>query len=248
MCYGLSHVAGPAAWRAPIGIQLIFAITVSIVIFGCPESPRWLAKRGREREAIEVLCAFNDLLEDDPYIQDEIEAIRAAIAVETGAGAQKISALFRKDNLQTRRRVFLAWLGLFFNQMSGINLLIYYMPTVLVENVGMTPGRAQLVAGFVQIMFPIGNLLPCFALDRMGRRKTMLVGAGLLSCCMLMITILLSFGKPKTSEASITFFFLFNLFFGATLNVVPWVWGPEILPLEARARGTAISVSSHWVR
>ncbi|TKA45162.1 hypothetical protein B0A54_04258 [Friedmanniomyces endolithicus] len=64
---------------------------------------------------------------------------------------------------------------------------------------------------------------------------------------MLMITILLSFGKPTTSTASIAFFFLYMLVFGATVNVVPWVWGPEILPLEARARGVAISVSSHWM-
>jgi len=63
----------------------------------------------------------------------------------------------------------------------------------------------------------------------------------------LTILQLLSFGKPTTSTASIAFFFLYMLVFGATVNVVPWVWGPEILPLEARARGVAISVSSHWM-
>ena len=64
---------------------------------------------------------------------------------------------------------------------------------------------------------------------------------------MLCISVLLSFNKPKTSEASIAFFFLYMLIFGASVNVVPWVWGPEILPLEARTRGTAISVSAHWM-
>jgi len=63
----------------------------------------------------------------------------------------------------------------------------------------------------------------------------------------LTVPQLLSFGKPTTSTASIAFFFLYMLVFGATVNVVPWVWGPEILPLEARARGVAISVSSHWM-
>lgn len=88
---------------------------------------------------------------------------------------------------------------------------------------------------------------------------------------MMMIAVLLSFGRPSTSKGAIAFFFLYMLVFGGTLNVVPWVYvrvplprvvikvmtrsertdspdlkGPEILPLEARSRGTAISVSSHW--
>ena len=75
----------------------------------------------------------------------------------------------------------------------------------------------------------------------------MMVGSAILSFCMMMITILLSLNKEATSSASIAFFFVYMLVFGATINVVPWVWGPEILPLEARARGTAISVSSHWM-
>ena len=118
---------------------------------------------------------------------------------------------------------------------------------MLVNSVNMNPGRATLIAGFVELMFPVGNTLPALALDKLGRRKTMMVGSGLLAFFMMMITILLSIGKEATSSASIAFFFLYMLVFGATINVVPWVWGPEILPLEARARGTAISVSSHWM-
>ena len=94
------------------------------------QSPRWLAKRGREQEAIEVLCAVHDLQPNDPYIVGEIEAIRAAIAIESGS--KNWSALFKKDALQTRKRVVLAYFGLFMNQWSGINLVVYYMPTVLV--------------------------------------------------------------------------------------------------------------------
>ena len=120
------------------------------------------------------------------------------------------------------------------------------MPTVLVSNVGMPAHRAQLIAGFVELMFVVGNTLPALALDRMGRKRTMMTGCAILSFCMLMISVLLSFDRPALSAASVAFFFLYMLVFGATLNVVPWVWGPEILPLEARARGTAISVSAHW--
>ncbi|KAK1817382.1 hypothetical protein LTR12_008249 [Friedmanniomyces endolithicus] len=245
--YAFSYVAGEAGWRTPIALQLIFAVAVVFIVWGLPESPRWLAKRGREEEAAQVLCDVFDLQRHDPYVLGEMDAIRAAIAIETGEGAGKALSIFKKDKLQTRWRVFLAWFGLFMNQWSGINLVVYYMPTVLVVNVGMTAHRAQLIAGFVILMFPVGNTLPALALDRMGRKMTMMIGCGILSFSMLMITILLSFGKPTTSTASIAFFFLYMLVFGATVNVVPWVWGPEILPLEARARGVAISVSSHWM-
>jgi MFS family permease len=115
-------VEGPASWRAPIAIQLIFAIAVVFIVWGLPESPRWLAKRGRMDEALEVICAINDLPEDDPYVVSEMESIRQVLALEKHEGAQSWTSVFKKDVLQTRKRVGLAWFGLFMNQLSGINL------------------------------------------------------------------------------------------------------------------------------
>jgi hypothetical protein len=80
----------------------------------------------------------------------------------------------------------------------------------------MPAHRATLIAGFVELMFPIGNTLPALMLDRLGRRPTMMVGSGILSFCMLMITVLLSIGKESTSSAAIAFFFLYMLVFGKT--------------------------------
>lgn len=90
------------------------------------------------------------------------------------------------------------------------------MPTVLVTNVGMGSQRAVLIAGFVELMFIVGNTLPALRLDRLGRKKVMMVGSGLLSICMLCVAVLLSFGKPKTSTAAIAFFFLYMLIFGGS--------------------------------
>ncbi len=126
-------------------------------------------------------------------------------------------------------------------------MVVYYMPTVLVSSVKLAPKTAQIIAGFIQLMFIVGNLGPALALDRMGRKKTMLFGCFGLGCCMMIASILLSFGKKNTSSAAVAFFFIYMLIFGGTINVVPWVYGPEILPLEVRSRGTSISVSSHWM-
>lgn len=112
-----------ASWRVPIGLQLTFAVIVTVVVFGCPESPRWLYKRGRKDETLEVLCAVHDLPPDDEYIVSEMESIQMAVELEQQEGAQKVWAVFKKDILQTRKRVMLAWFGLFMNQLSGINLV-----------------------------------------------------------------------------------------------------------------------------
>lgn len=195
-----------------------------------------------------MLCAVFDRDRNDPFIVEQIEGIREAIAIETRAGTQKLSALFKNGRLQTGRRVLLAWFGLFMNQLSGINMVVYYMPTVLVRNVGQTARLAQILAGCVQIMFVVGCLLPSLRLDQMGRRKTMMWGCGGLGICMMLIAALLSAKDNRAASiAAVAFFFLYMLIFGASINVVPWVYGPEILPLEARTRGTSISVSSHWI-
>lgn len=98
------------------------------LVWGLPESPRWLAARGREEEAIEVLCAVFDRDRNDPFIVEQVEGIREAIAIETHAGTQKLSSLFKDGKLKTRRRVILAWFGLFMNQLSGINMVVCKYP------------------------------------------------------------------------------------------------------------------------
>jgi hypothetical protein len=102
---------------------MVFAIIVIFLVWGLPESPRWLANRGRETEALEVLCAVFDRSPTDPFVLEQMEEIREAISVERRAGAQKISGLLKNDRLKTRRRVILAWFMFFMNQFSGINVV-----------------------------------------------------------------------------------------------------------------------------
>lgn len=131
----------------------------------------------------------------------------------------------------------------------------YFVPSALQYNVGLTHNLALLIGGAVQCMFFVGSLVPTFFLDRLGRRRPMMWGSLGLAISMMMLSVLLSFSRPqfsetlktKTSEASIAFFFTYMLIFGATANCIPWVYVPEILPLHARAKGTAIGISSNWL-
>ena len=80
----------------------------------------------------------------------------------------------------------------------------------------------------------------------MGRRRTLMLGSAGLGVCMLLIAVLLSQKSNRSASiGAVAFFFLYMLIFSAGVNIVTWIYGLEILPLEARSRGTAISVSSH---
>lgn len=141
--------------------------------------------------------------------------------------------------------------------MAIADLSRYFVPSALEQNVGLTRNLSLLIGGAVQCMFFVGSLVPTFFLDQMGRRRPMMWGSLGLAISMMMISVLLSFSyhsppyseglQSRTSEASIAFFFTYMLCFGATANCIPWVYVPEILPLHARAKGSAIGVSSNWL-
>ncbi|KAH6874679.1 general substrate transporter [Thelonectria olida] len=250
--FAFSFVGGAFAWRWPIAFQVVFALWVIVAVFGIPESPRWLLNHGNREEAINVLSAVYDKPVDHPDIIKEAHAIEQALAMEAEAeGSTSWVSTFRHDKVKTRQRVFLAWFVQFMNQVGGINLVVYYILTVLQKNVGLEHRLAQIIAGCIQLMFPLGSLIPSLALDRMGRRVTMMWGSAGLSLSMLLVAALLSKSKGddgKTyASASIAFFFTYMFIFGASMNCVPWVYVPEILPLHARTRGTAIGVSSNWL-
>lgn len=129
------------------------------------------------------------------------------------------------------------------------------MPSALQNNVGLSHDLSQLLAGAINCMFCVGAAIPSFLLDRMGRRRPMIYGSAGLAICMMLVAILLSFQSAsysrelalQTSSAAVAFFFAYMIIFAATTAVVPWCYVPEILPLHARAKGTAIGISSNWL-
>ncbi|KAF2260664.1 general substrate transporter [Lojkania enalia] len=249
--YGMSFTTGSIAWRLPIACQMIFAILVIILVFGLPESPRYLYKHGRGEEALKILCDVYDGTPDTPQIAKENREVIEALKIEQENGEYKWSQLFKRDEVQTGRRVLLAYGMQFMNQMGGINLVVYFITSVLEINVKLSRNLSLLLGGVINLMFFIGSLFPTFFLDKYGRRKPMMWGSFGLGVSMMLISILLSFNNTsvakQTSSASVAFFFTYMLIFGMTANCIPWVYVPEILPLHVRAKGTAVGISSNWI-
>jgi predicted MFS family arabinose efflux permease len=186
---------------------------VIIMVFGFLESPRYLYKHGRHEEALQILCDVYDGTPDDLKIAKENREVLEALQLEEEHGEYKWSHLLKKDRVQTGRRVLLAYGAQFMNQMGGINLVVYYITSVLEQNVGLDRNLSLLLGGVINLMFFIGSLLPTFTLDKTGRRKPMMWGSFGCGASMMMIAILLSF-TPRggdvakaTASGSVAFFF-----------------------------------------
>lgn len=121
----MSFVAQPVgiAWRLPIACQLLFAFVVVLLVFGLPESPRYCYQKGRREEALQILMKVYDRPADDAAIRREEADILEAIELEREHGEYKWRNILKKDNVQTGRRVLLAYGMQFMNQMGGINLV-----------------------------------------------------------------------------------------------------------------------------
>ncbi|GAM35110.1 hypothetical protein TCE0_015f03161 [Talaromyces pinophilus] len=249
--YGMVHIDSPVGWRVPVACQLIFALIVTFMVFGLPESPRYLYSKGRNEEAINVLCELHDTSPEDQKVIQEQTIIMEALHMESVAGEYSWRRILKKDRVQTGKRVLLAYGMQFMNQMGGINLIVYYMPTALKNNVGLSENTSVLLSATINIMFVIGAIFPTLVSDRIGRRKPMMWGSFGCGISMMFVAILLSFQGTAhghiTSSACVAFFYLFMLIYGATVACIPWVYVPEILPLNVRAKGSAIAISSNWI-
>lgn len=118
----MNFVGGAVAWRLPIAAQILPAIIISVVLFGLPETPRWLIERGRVQEAVDVMCQVYGAGPEDEYIVCEKAAILETLELEA-ADPFRWTNILKKDRVRTGWRVWLAVLALSFNQVCHQGVL-----------------------------------------------------------------------------------------------------------------------------
>ncbi|PYI32180.1 general substrate transporter [Aspergillus indologenus CBS 114.80] len=253
--YGLSFKGGSVAWRFPIAFQFVFILALFATVPWLPESPRWLMQHGHEAEAMQVLAAIEAKPIDDPYIATQRSEIEYSIHYER-ENAVRWRDLFRSrhgsNDTKTLRRLLLGAGSQFMQQFEGINIMSYYMPTVLMESVGLSNRSARLLAACSSVSYFVFTAMAVPLVEKWGRRGLMLSSTAGQFMCFLIITILLSYADTladgsKYGSASIAFFFLYYIFFGMGMLAVPWLYPTEISSLPMRTKTAAVATATNWI-
>ncbi|KAI1136931.1 general substrate transporter [Hypoxylon sp. FL0543] len=254
--YGMSFVGGSIGWRLPLALQLAFCIVLFSTIPWLPESPRWLLAHDRETEASMILADLEDKPIDDPYVVAEREEIIYGIEYER-QNAINWGDLLRgrtKGGTKTIRRLALGAGTQAMQQFGGINIMSYYLPTVLIESVKLDDSMARLIAACASVAYLFASLAAAPLVEKLGRRIMMMVSTAIQLLCFLLVTVLLHFSeKPdypyqvETAKASVVWFFIYYMGFGLGMLGIPWLYPTEINSLPMRTKGAAVATMTNWI-
>ncbi|HEX5793950.1 MAG TPA: MFS transporter, partial [Rheinheimera sp.] len=202
-----------------------------LLVFKVSESPRWLLLHKRDEAAARAV--FNQLQETD------VDSIVADI--KRTRPAEKKSGLFAK---RYRFPVMLAFLLAFFNQLSGINFIIYFAPRIF-SLAGLDSDSALLSSAGVGIINLIFTMLGLYLIDKAGRRLLMLIGS--IGYIVSLSVVAYAFYAGIGGMAVVFFVFLFIASHAIGQGAVIWVFISEVFPNAVRAKGQSLGASTHWV-
>ncbi len=226
-------IEGAVAWRWMFGVEAFPSALFFVLLFFIPFSPRWLAKQGRTDEARAVLTQLGE-----PDVDRELSEIIASLQEEAGK---------KEANLFQRRYAFPILLALgiaMFNQLSGINALMYYAPRIF-QQAGAAADDALLQAvavGGTNLLFTIFAM---FIIDRFGRRPLLLVGSVGTAVCLALVSWAFFVGGD-VGLAVLIGLLGFIAFFAMSQGAVIWVFISEIFPNRVRSKGQSLGSFTHW--
>ncbi|KDR83872.1 hypothetical protein GALMADRAFT_236332 [Galerina marginata CBS 339.88] len=242
-----------AQWRAPIALQIIFALIMVLGIGFLPESPRWLLKDGRPAEAMAVISALEDKPPSDEKVKQIFEAIReAVIAEEIGPEGSRsrsgkvepskpsLRELFTSGRGQNFRRVCLGVTIQCFQQITGINIITYYA-TLLFERLQISDTKSRIIAACNATEYFLASFVAIFLIDSIGRRKLMFFGSAGQTGTMILLAILGSINTSAAHIVSAILLFVFNSFFAVGWLGMTWLYPAEIVGLRMRGPANALS-------
>ncbi|HEY9197405.1 MAG TPA: sugar porter family MFS transporter [Mucilaginibacter sp.] len=226
---------GEASWRWMLGVQAFPSMLFLVLIYFIPESPRWLIlKKGETGRALEILRVINPL-----NCEQELAAIKKSNLNESSSVT---ASLFSG---QYKTPVILAVLFAFFNQVSGINAIIYYAPRIF-EMAGLGAHSSLLSTVGIGIINFIFTLLGINIIDKVGRRTLMMVGSfGLIAS--LFLVAFTFYSGHFNGFAIPVYMMVFIAFFAFSQGAVIWVFISEIFPNQVRAKGQTLGSSTHWI-
>ncbi|PSK41777.1 High-affinity glucose transporter [Elsinoe australis] len=251
--YGFSFVNADYAWRIPVILQMVILFPMLILLFLVDETPRWLVSHDRHDEAKEVLYRLKGHEMDDIDIRAMLEDIIRTVNVEKTLGAGTWRDLLKNDAIQSQRRFLIACGIQAFQQLGGINAIIYYSGTLFQESIGFDSKTSSLMAGALQTWFFLASFIPWVLIDRVGRRPLFLSMISVMAAVMAVQAALIYQVQYDTSISrtagigAAAMLFVFQGAFTIGFQATVWVYPTEILPLRLRQMGSSISTATNWI-
>jgi MFS transporter, SP family, arabinose:H+ symporter len=223
---------GAAEWRWQVGVAAVPAVGFLVLLFGIPRSPRWSASRDRIDEALEVLKMMGE-----PEPEAELADIRKALAEEHAAAHEPV---FR---WKYRYPLFLAITIGAFNQLAGINAILYYLNDIFqAAGFSQLSGDQQAIAiGFTNLIF---TMIGMSMIDRLGRKTLLLIGAAGTATCLAGVAWIY---RSNAHQGMLVWLLIgYIAFFAMSQGAVIWVYIGEVFPNRVRSKGQGVGNASHW--
>jgi SP family arabinose:H+ symporter-like MFS transporter len=229
-------LAGGGHWRWMLAISAVPAALVLLVLLRLPDTPRWYVMRGRMDEARATLARTDP----EADAERELEDIRADLQAEHGGS---LATMLRRP--YARATFFVVVLG-FLVQITGINAITYYSPSIFKE-LGWGDRTSLLVQGFVELFSVVAVVGAVLVVDRIGRRVTLLIGVGVMILANVLMVVLFAGGSLNGGLDS-TLGFIGILFFTAGFNfgfgALVWVYASESFPAPLRTAGASAMLTA----
>ncbi len=224
---------GSLEWRWQVGIAALPAFAFLALLFNIPRSPRWSASKGRDGEALEVLTLMGE-----PNPEAELADIQSALAEEHATAHEPVFQ---------RKYIFPLFLAISigaFNQLEGINAILYYLNSIFsAAGFSQVSGDQQAIAiGFTNLLFTIVGMS---LIDKLGRKTLLLIGAAGTASCLAAVSWL--FATNSHPGALVWVLITYIAFFALSQGAVIWVYIGEVFPNAVRSKGQGVGNASHWI-
>jgi len=224
---------GPVEWRWQLGIAAFPSALFFLMLFTIPRSPRWLAEKGRVEEARIVLERTGE-----PQYEKALQDIVESIGQLKG---QKNEPLFQR---RYRLPIFLAISIGMFNQLAGINAILYYLNDIFAHaGFGKLSSGLQAVAvGATNLLF---TMIGMAVIDKVGRKILLLIGAVGTAACLAGVAAI--FATSQHQHVLLWLLIAYIAFFALSQGAVIWVYLSEVFPTLVRAKGQSLGAFTHWI-
>ena len=232
--YMLKGFQGSEDWRWMLGVEALPAIIYTLLALKLPQSPRWLISKHEDINGARTILG-------KLYDQQAVDSAIVAIQEEKELSAKKKTKLFSSAY---KKPLFLAFVIAFFNQLSGINFVLYYAPEIL-QKAGLASSESlfsSISIGLINLVFTyVGVRL----IDRLGRRELLKIG----SCGYIVSLGMVAYAFYASLSAGflISFILLFIASHAMGQGAVIWVFISEIFPNKIRSYGQSWGASTHWI-